>query len=115
MLATMNLKFESSVQERGDKLRTYTMNNSIVDDDFILGDFARSKSVSEFGCYGHAMRDCRDIQTTVRKFGRERVSPVVCPSIVSRTAPKQSDKFRESSHEQPLISFLSQIRHSCPA
>ena len=54
MLAYMKLEFESSVQERGDKLRTYTMNNSIVDDDFTSGDFARSKSVSEIRYHGYA-------------------------------------------------------------
>ena len=54
MLAYMKLEFESSVQQRGDKLRIYTTNNSIVDDDIILDDFARSKTVSEIRCYGHA-------------------------------------------------------------
>ena len=54
MLACMELVFESSVQVRGDKLRTYIMKSSIVNDDFVLGEFAESKSVSDIRCHGHA-------------------------------------------------------------
>ena len=54
MLAYMKLVFGSSVQVRGDKLRTYIMKSSIVDDNFVFGEFARSKSVPENRWYGHA-------------------------------------------------------------